>query len=89
MAALAGEEEWSLFYVALTHARRSVRLSWLQHRREREGGPSRFIGEAPSSLLEGTTGPILSRCLGFQALLPAPSISSMTCFNTASRSRSA
>jgi superfamily I DNA/RNA helicase len=40
-------EERRLFYVGLTRARRSLRLSWVRNRREWAAKPSRFLGELP------------------------------------------
>jgi len=40
-------EERRLFYVGLTRARHSLQLTWIRHRREWEGKPSRFMGELP------------------------------------------
>ncbi|WP_043838325.1 ATP-dependent helicase [Muricoccus aerilatus] len=42
-------EERRLFYVGLTRARHSLQLTWVRHRREWEGKPSRFLGELPKS----------------------------------------
>lgn len=43
-------EERRLFYVGLTRARRSVWMSWVRHRREWAGRPSRFLAEIPAQL---------------------------------------
>ncbi len=47
------DEERRLFYVGLTRARHSLRLSWVRHRREWAGKPSRFLADIPRALLEG------------------------------------
>ena len=48
------DEERRLFYVGLTRARHSLRLSWVRHRREWAGKPSRFLADIPRALVEGT-----------------------------------
>jgi len=50
-------EERRLFYVGLTRARRTLRLSWVRHRRDWAGKPSRFLGEIPPEVIEGTAMP--------------------------------
>jgi len=47
------DEERRLFYVGLTRARHSLRLSWVRHRREWAGKPSRFLSDIPRALVEG------------------------------------
>ena len=47
------DEERRLFYVGLTRARHSLRLSWVRHRREWAGKPSRFLSAIPQALIEG------------------------------------
>ena len=47
------DEERRLFYVGLTRARHSLRLSWVRHRREWAGKPSRFLADIPRALVEG------------------------------------
>ena len=49
----AMDEERRLFYVGVTRARHSLRLSWVRHRREWAGKPSRFLADIPRELLEG------------------------------------
>lgn len=49
-------EERRLFYVGLTRARHTLRLSWLKRRRDWPGKPSPFLLEIPSMLVEGDTG---------------------------------
>ncbi|MGI4950825.1 MAG: ATP-dependent helicase [Janthinobacterium lividum] len=51
-------EERRLFYVGLTRARRSVRLSWVRHRRDWAGKPSRFLAEIPDAMLQNAAKPI-------------------------------
>jgi ATP-dependent exoDNAse (exonuclease V) beta subunit len=46
------EERW-LFYVGVTRARHSLQLSWVRHRRDWPGKPSRFLAEIPKPLIEG------------------------------------
>jgi len=46
-------EERRLFYVGITRARHSLRLSWVRQRRSWDAKPSRFLDEIPRSLLEG------------------------------------
>ena len=46
-------EERRLFYVGVTRARHSLQLSWVRHRREWAGKPSRFLAEIPKALIEG------------------------------------
>lgn len=43
-------EERRLFYVGVTRARHSLQLSWVRHRREWAGKPSRFLAEIPKAL---------------------------------------
>ncbi|WP_328702526.1 3'-5' exonuclease [Belnapia arida] len=59
-------EERRLFYVGVTRARHSLRLSWVQRRRDWAGKPSRFLAEIPKALTEagGTA--------SLQAKSPAP-----------------
>ncbi|NPD68305.1 UvrD-helicase domain-containing protein [Lichenicola cladoniae] len=45
-------EERRLFYVGITRARHSLRLSWVRQRRSWDAKPSRFLDEIPRSLLE-------------------------------------
>jgi superfamily I DNA/RNA helicase len=47
-------EERRLFYVGLTRARRTLRLSWVRQRREWPSRPSRFLADIPSQLAEGS-----------------------------------
>jgi len=47
------DEERRLFYVGLTRARHSLRLSWVRHRREWAGKPSRFLADIPRAFIEG------------------------------------
>lgn len=47
-------EERRLFYVGITRARHSLRLSWVRQRRSWDAKPSRFLDEIPRSLVEGT-----------------------------------
>ncbi len=47
-------EERRLFYVGLTRARHSLRLSWVRRRRQWASEPSRFISEIPENLVEGS-----------------------------------
>ena len=53
----AMDEERRLFYVGLTRARHSLRLSWVRHRREWAGKPSRFLADIPRALVEGADVP--------------------------------
>ena len=46
-------EERRLFYVGVTRARHSLQLSWVRHRRDWAGKPSRFLAEIPKALIEG------------------------------------
>lgn len=46
-------EERRLFYVGVTRARHTLQLSWVRHRRDWAGKPSRFLAEIPKGLLEG------------------------------------
>ena len=46
-------EERRLFYVGLTRARLSLRLSWVRNRRAWEGKPSRFLADIPRPLIAG------------------------------------
>ncbi|WP_419757991.1 ATP-dependent helicase [Acidisoma sp.] len=46
-------EERRLFYVGLTRARHTLRLSWVRRRRQWESKPSRFVTEIPETLMEG------------------------------------
>ncbi|MGI4746423.1 MAG: ATP-dependent helicase [Janthinobacterium lividum] len=46
-------EERRLFYVGITRARHSLRLSWVRQRRSWDAKPSRFLDEIPRSLVEG------------------------------------
>lgn len=46
-------EERRLFYVGVTRARHSLQLSWVRHRRDWAGKPSRFLAEIPLALIEG------------------------------------
>jgi superfamily I DNA/RNA helicase len=49
-------EERRLFYVGVTRARHSLRLSWVRQRREWPSKPSRFLSDIPRHLLEGVPG---------------------------------
>ena len=49
----AMDEERRLFYVGVTRPRHSLRLSWVRHRREWAGKPSRFLADIPRALVEG------------------------------------
>jgi hypothetical protein len=67
-------EERRLFYVGVTCARHSLQLSWVRHRRDWAGKPSRFLAEIPKALMRvrrrHNGQPIVAR----QAeLLPSPS----------------
>jgi superfamily I DNA/RNA helicase len=46
-------EERRLFYVGLTRARHTLRLSWVRRRRQWASQPSRFMTEIPENLMEG------------------------------------
>jgi superfamily I DNA/RNA helicase len=46
-------EERRLFYVGLTRARYTLRLSWVRRRRQWASEPSRFLSEIPENLMEG------------------------------------
>jgi ATP-dependent exoDNAse (exonuclease V) beta subunit len=46
-------EERRLFYVGLTRARHTLRLSWVRRRRQWASEPSRFLTEIPENLMEG------------------------------------
>ena len=46
-------EERRLFYVGVTRARHSLQLSWVRHRRDWAGKPSRFLADIPKTLIEG------------------------------------
>jgi superfamily I DNA/RNA helicase len=46
-------EERRLFYVGVTRARHSLQLSWVRHRRDWAGKPSRFLADIPKALIEG------------------------------------
>ncbi len=46
-------EERRLFYVGLTRARHTLRLSWVRRRRQWASEPSRFLSEIPRNLMEG------------------------------------
>jgi superfamily I DNA/RNA helicase len=50
-------EERRLFYVGITRARHSLQLTWVRHRREWAGKPSRFLAEIPKRLIEGAAAP--------------------------------
>ena len=50
-------EERRLFYVGVTRARHSLRLSWVQRRRDWAGKPSRFLAEIPKALTEAGAAP--------------------------------
>ncbi|MCB8880061.1 ATP-dependent helicase [Acidisoma cellulosilytica] len=47
-------EERRLFYVGLTRARYTLRLSYVHRRRQWKSNPSRFIAEIPRNLLTGS-----------------------------------
>jgi superfamily I DNA/RNA helicase len=47
-------EERRLFYVGLTRARHTLRLSWVRRRRQWASEPSRFITDIPANLMEGS-----------------------------------
>jgi superfamily I DNA/RNA helicase len=47
-------EERRLFYVGLTRARHTLRLSWVRRRRQWASEPSRFVTEIPENLMDGT-----------------------------------
>jgi superfamily I DNA/RNA helicase len=46
-------EERRLFYVGLTRARHTLRLSWVRRRRQWASQASRFVTEIPETLMEG------------------------------------
>ena len=46
-------EERRLFYVGLTRARHTLRLSWVRRRRQWASEASRFLTEIPENLMEG------------------------------------
>jgi superfamily I DNA/RNA helicase len=46
-------EERRLFYVGLTRARHTLRLSWVRRRRQWASEASRFVTEIPETLMEG------------------------------------
>ena len=46
-------EERRLFYVGLTRARHTLRLSWVRRRRQWASDASRFVTEIPETLMEG------------------------------------
>ncbi|WP_284944045.1 ATP-dependent helicase [Acidisoma cladoniae] len=46
-------EERRLFYVGLTRARMTLRLSWVRRRRQWASKPSRFISDIPDDLMDG------------------------------------
>jgi superfamily I DNA/RNA helicase len=48
-------EERRLFYVGLTRARHTLRLSWVRRRRQWASEPSRFITDIPANLMEGSS----------------------------------
>lgn len=50
-------EERRLFYVGLTRARKSVRLTWVRKRRDWPAKPSRFLAEIPDALLDHGAAP--------------------------------
>ena len=50
-------EERRLFYVGLTRARHTLRLSWVRRRRQWASEPSRFVTEIPENLMEGVVPP--------------------------------
>ena len=45
-------EEARLFYVGITRARHSLRLSWVRNRRDWDAKPSRFLASIPDELVE-------------------------------------
>jgi superfamily I DNA/RNA helicase len=47
-------EERRLFYVGLTRARHTLRLSWVRRRRQWPSEASRFVTEIPAHLMEGS-----------------------------------
>ena len=47
-------EERRLFYVGLTRARHTLRLSWVRSRRDWDARPSRFLASIPEDLVEGS-----------------------------------
>ena len=50
-------EERRLFYVGLTRARHTLRLSWVRRRRQWASEPSRFLTEIPDNLMDGIVPP--------------------------------
>lgn len=46
-------EEARLFYVGITRARHTLRLSWVRNRRDWDAKPSRFLASIPDELVEG------------------------------------
>ncbi len=47
-------EEARLFYVGITRARHTLRLSWVRNRRDWDAKPSRFLASIPEELVEGS-----------------------------------
>ena len=64
-------EERRLFYVGVTRARHSLQLSWVRHRRDWAGKPSRFLAEIPKALIEGAAASQRSADRGTAGRAPA------------------
>jgi superfamily I DNA/RNA helicase len=64
-------EERRLFYVGVTRARHSLQLSWVRHRRDWAGKPSRFLAEIPKALIEGAAASQRSANRGTTGRAPA------------------
>jgi ATP-dependent exoDNAse (exonuclease V) beta subunit len=64
-------EKRRLFYVGVTRARHSLQLSWVRHRRDWAGKPSRFLAEIPKTLIEGAAAARRSADRGTEGRAPA------------------
>jgi len=64
-------EERRLFYVGLTRARLSLRLSWVRNRRAWAGKPSRFLADIPRPLMGGPSAAQSPRRTAVPAARPA------------------
>jgi superfamily I DNA/RNA helicase len=70
-------EERRLFYVGVTRARHSLQPSWVRHRRDWAGKPSRFLAEIPKALIEGAAAAQRSADRGSPGRAPARSVRSV------------
>jgi hypothetical protein len=55
----------------VTRARHSLQLSWVRHRRDWAGKPSRFLAEIPKTLIEGAAASQRSADRGTAGKAPA------------------